>query len=145
MGTTVRRLANGRIVVRSAFSWNPDRRTSAQQVKEIGAVHDQCFAARFPTLADVFLHQAFGQDVHGHDHLQQERRGAVGPGLHPSNTLGGAKTFDAQAGYESTTTLMADLAAGANYIWHSAGWNEAGPIMQTKNNYSNTRSPSTTT
>ncbi|MEM1198802.1 MAG: trimethylamine methyltransferase family protein [Pseudomonadota bacterium] len=43
-----------------------------------------------------------------------------------SNTLGGAKTLDAQAGYESSTTLMAALMAGANYIWHSAGWNEAG-------------------
>ncbi|NVK31982.1 MAG: trimethylamine methyltransferase family protein [Gammaproteobacteria bacterium] len=43
-----------------------------------------------------------------------------------SNTLGGAKTFDAQAGYESATTLMAVVMAGANYIWHSAGWNEAG-------------------
>ena len=43
-----------------------------------------------------------------------------------SNTLGGAKTFDAQAGYESATTLMAVSLAGANYIWHSAGWNEAG-------------------
>ncbi len=43
-----------------------------------------------------------------------------------SNTLGGAKTFDAQAGYESATTLSATIHAGANYIWHSAGWNEAG-------------------
>ncbi len=43
-----------------------------------------------------------------------------------SNTLGGAKTLDAQAGYESATTMMAALMAGANYIWHSAGWNEAG-------------------
>ena len=43
-----------------------------------------------------------------------------------SNTLGGAKTFDAQAGYESATTLMAVLMSGANYLWHSAGWNEAG-------------------
>ena len=43
-----------------------------------------------------------------------------------SSTLGGAKTFDAQAGYESATTLMATCMAGANYIWHSAGWNEAG-------------------
>jgi trimethylamine--corrinoid protein Co-methyltransferase len=43
-----------------------------------------------------------------------------------SNTLGGAKTYDAQAGYESATTMMAVLMAGANYIWHSAGWNEAG-------------------
>lgn len=43
-----------------------------------------------------------------------------------SNTLGGAKTLDAQSGYESATTLMAVMLSGANYIWHSAGWNEAG-------------------
>ena len=43
-----------------------------------------------------------------------------------SNTLGGAKTFDAQAGYESAMTLNAVLMSGCNYIWHSAGWNEAG-------------------
>ncbi len=43
-----------------------------------------------------------------------------------SSALGGAKTFDAQAGYESATTLMAAMMAGANYIWHAAGWNEAG-------------------
>ncbi len=43
-----------------------------------------------------------------------------------SNMLGGSKTFDAQAGYESAMTLNAVLMAGANYMWHSAGWNEAG-------------------
>jgi trimethylamine--corrinoid protein Co-methyltransferase len=43
-----------------------------------------------------------------------------------SNLLGGSKIFDAQAGYESAMTLNAVLHAGANYIWHSAGWNEAG-------------------
>ena len=43
-----------------------------------------------------------------------------------SGPLGGAKTFDAQAGYESSNTLSATLHAGANYIWHAAGWNEAG-------------------
>jgi trimethylamine---corrinoid protein Co-methyltransferase len=43
-----------------------------------------------------------------------------------SNLLGGAKTFDAQSGYESAMTMMAVLMSGANYIWHSAGWNEAG-------------------
>ncbi len=43
-----------------------------------------------------------------------------------SGLLGGAKTFDAQAGYESAATLSAVLHAGANYIWHAAGWNEAG-------------------
>ena len=43
-----------------------------------------------------------------------------------SGGLGGAKTFDAQAGYESASTLMAVMMSGANYIWHAAGWNEAG-------------------
>ena len=43
-----------------------------------------------------------------------------------SNTLGGAKTLDAQAGYESATTMMAALLSGSNFLWHSAGWNEAG-------------------
>lgn len=43
-----------------------------------------------------------------------------------SGNLGGAKTFDAQAGYESASTMMAVMMSGANYIWHAAGWNEAG-------------------
>ena len=43
-----------------------------------------------------------------------------------STTLGGSKTFDAQAGYESAMTLNAVLMSGANYMWHAAGWNEAG-------------------
>lgn len=43
-----------------------------------------------------------------------------------SNLLGGAKTFDAQAGYESTMTMTSLLHAGCHYLWHSAGWNEAG-------------------
>ncbi|WP_067563407.1 trimethylamine methyltransferase family protein [Halofilum ochraceum] len=43
-----------------------------------------------------------------------------------SGSLGGAKTFDAQAGYESASTLTATILAGANYVWHAAGWNEAG-------------------
>ena len=43
-----------------------------------------------------------------------------------SNTLGGAKTFDAQSGYESASTLSAVMHSGPHYIWHSAGWNEAG-------------------
>lgn len=43
-----------------------------------------------------------------------------------STALGGSKVFDAQAGYESATTLMAVVMAGANYCWHAAGWNEGG-------------------
>jgi trimethylamine--corrinoid protein Co-methyltransferase len=41
-------------------------------------------------------------------------------------SLGRAKTFDAQAGYESATTLSSVMHAGPNYIWHAAGWNAAG-------------------
>ena len=48
-----------------------------------------------------------------------------------SSLLGGSKTFDAQSGYESATTLMATIFAGANYIWHSAGWDEAAMVCST--------------
>lgn len=40
----------------------------------------------------------------------------------------GSKLFDAQAGYESATTMLAVLLSGANFMWHSAGWNEAGLV-----------------
>lgn len=43
-----------------------------------------------------------------------------------SNTLGSAKILDGQAGYEPATTLMAVMLSGAHFVWHSAGWNEAG-------------------
>lgn len=43
-----------------------------------------------------------------------------------STTLGGSKVLDAQAGYESASTLSAVVHSGANYMWHAAGWNEAG-------------------
>lgn len=48
-----------------------------------------------------------------------------------SSLLGGSKVFDAQSGYESATTLMATIFAGANYIWHSAGWDEAAMVCST--------------
>lgn len=43
-----------------------------------------------------------------------------------SGAMCGAKTFDAQAGYESSLALQASVLSGANYIWHSAGWLEGG-------------------
>jgi trimethylamine--corrinoid protein Co-methyltransferase len=48
-----------------------------------------------------------------------------------SSLLGGSKTFDAQSGYESSTTLMAAVLSGANYIWHAAGWDEAAMVCST--------------
>ncbi len=38
----------------------------------------------------------------------------------------GSKVNDAQAGYESNMLMHAAILSGANYIWHSAGWLEAG-------------------
>lgn len=38
----------------------------------------------------------------------------------------GSKLNDAQAGYEANMLMHAVILAGANYIWHSAGWLEAG-------------------
>ncbi len=43
-----------------------------------------------------------------------------------SGMLTGAKTVDAQAGYESSANMMPILLAGAHLIMHSAGWTEAG-------------------
>jgi glycine/D-amino acid oxidase-like deaminating enzyme len=53
MGSTVRRIAEGRIVVRSTFTYNPDMRTSERQIETIGKTHDRSFAARFPALEGV--------------------------------------------------------------------------------------------
>ncbi|TXH33383.1 MAG: FAD-binding oxidoreductase [Rhodospirillaceae bacterium] len=50
MGSTIRRIAEGRIVVRNTFTYNPDMQTSEQQIDSIGESHDLSFAARFPTL-----------------------------------------------------------------------------------------------
>jgi trimethylamine---corrinoid protein Co-methyltransferase len=38
----------------------------------------------------------------------------------------GSKINDAQAGYEANMLMHAAILSGANYIWHVAGWTEAG-------------------
>jgi trimethylamine--corrinoid protein Co-methyltransferase len=38
----------------------------------------------------------------------------------------GSKLNDAQAGYEANMLMHAAILSGANYIWHVAGWLEAG-------------------
>jgi len=40
----------------------------------------------------------------------------------------GSKLNDAQAGYESNMLMHAAVLSGANYIWHVAGWLEAGLV-----------------
>jgi trimethylamine--corrinoid protein Co-methyltransferase len=46
--------------------------------------------------------------------------------LRSSGMLAGAKRVDAQAAYESIQNMWGAFLSGANYILHSAGWNEAG-------------------
>jgi trimethylamine---corrinoid protein Co-methyltransferase len=46
--------------------------------------------------------------------------------LRSSGMLAGAKRVDAQAAYESIQNMWGAFLCGANYILHSAGWNEAG-------------------
>lgn len=45
-----------------------------------------------------------------------------------SGLLTGSKLCDAQAGYEANMTMHSCLLAGANFIFHSAGWLEAGLV-----------------
>ena len=60
MGSTIRRLRDGRIVVRNTFTYNPDMTTSAAQVDRIGRQHDRSFRARFPMLRDVEMEHRWG-------------------------------------------------------------------------------------
>ena len=46
--------------------------------------------------------------------------------LRSSGMNAGSKLVDAQAAYESVQTMYGVFLSGANYVMHSAGWNEAG-------------------
>jgi trimethylamine--corrinoid protein Co-methyltransferase len=46
--------------------------------------------------------------------------------LRSSGMLAGSKRVDAQAGYEAIQNMYGAFLSGANFILHSAGWNEAG-------------------
>ncbi|WP_343560654.1 NAD(P)/FAD-dependent oxidoreductase [Kiloniella sp. b19] len=60
MGSTVRRIREGRIVVRNTFTYNPDMSTSRKQVERIGKAHDRSFRKRFPMLDDVGMEHRWG-------------------------------------------------------------------------------------
>jgi trimethylamine--corrinoid protein Co-methyltransferase len=46
--------------------------------------------------------------------------------LRSSGMIAGSKRVDAQAGYESIQTMYPAFLAGANYVLHACGWDEAG-------------------
>jgi glycine/D-amino acid oxidase-like deaminating enzyme len=53
MGTTVRRLNEGRIVIRNGIAFDPKLRGAAEEIEKAGRRHDESFRARFPMLGDV--------------------------------------------------------------------------------------------
>jgi glycine/D-amino acid oxidase-like deaminating enzyme len=60
MGTSIRKLQEGRIIVRSVFTYNPTGETSAAQVAKLGRVQDKAFAARFPMLDRATMEHRWG-------------------------------------------------------------------------------------
>jgi trimethylamine--corrinoid protein Co-methyltransferase len=53
----------------------------------------------------------------------------LGVPLRCGGNLCASKTMDAQAAYESASSLWPAFLAGANFLLHSAGWLEAGLVM----------------
>ncbi|MCE8023191.1 NAD(P)/FAD-dependent oxidoreductase [Billgrantia aerodenitrificans] len=60
MGTTVRRLSNGRICIRNSFTYNPNVKASANQLARVRAAHWRSFVRRFPMLTGVSLEYTWG-------------------------------------------------------------------------------------
>lgn len=60
MGTTVRRLSNGRILIRNAFTYNPHIKASSQQLTMARSSHQRAFKRRFPMLPDVGFEHTWG-------------------------------------------------------------------------------------
>ncbi len=60
MGTTVRRMASGRICVRNTFTYNPDVSAGAGRLERARAAHRRSFERRFPMLPGVELEYTWG-------------------------------------------------------------------------------------
>ena len=60
MGTSIRKTAESRIVVRSVFTYNPTGETSAAQITRLGRVQKRAFQARFPMLDQVTMEHRWG-------------------------------------------------------------------------------------
>ena len=109
MGSTLRRLPEGRIVVRNTFTYNPGMATSEAQVERIGRAHDESFRARFPMLGDVTMEYRWG----GHLCLSLNGAPAFGevePGLFAAGCQNGLGTVKGTL----SGKLIADLACRSN-------------------------------
>jgi glycine/D-amino acid oxidase-like deaminating enzyme len=109
MGTTVRRIRDGRIVIRNTFTYNPSMETSAHQIERIGRRHDRSFRQRFPMLSDVTMDYRWG----GHLCLSLNSAPAFGE---VSERMYSACCENGIGTVKSTLAgmLIVDLAAGSN-------------------------------
>ena len=109
MGSTLRRIRDGRIVVRNTFTYNPRMRTSEAEVGRIGRKHDASFRARFPMLAEVPMAYRWG----GHLCLSMNSVPAFGKveeGLYVAGCQNGLGTVKGTLAGK----LIADLACGSD-------------------------------
>ncbi|QTP53442.1 FAD-binding oxidoreductase [Billgrantia sulfidoxydans] len=60
MGTTVRRMGDGRICIRNCFTYNPSVSTSENRLARVRAIHRRSFERRFPMLPNVELEYTWG-------------------------------------------------------------------------------------
>lgn len=60
LGSTVRRLANGRICVRNSFTYNPEVHASASTLQRVLKAHRKSFERRFPMLPEVDFEYTWG-------------------------------------------------------------------------------------
>jgi glycine/D-amino acid oxidase-like deaminating enzyme len=109
MGTTVRRIREGRIVVRNTFTYRPGMATSAAEIARIGKRHDKSFRARFPMLDKVEMQYRWG----GHLCLSRNSVPAFGEieeGVYAACCQNGLGTVKGTL----AGMLAADLASGSN-------------------------------
>ncbi|WP_067563256.1 NAD(P)/FAD-dependent oxidoreductase [Halofilum ochraceum] len=60
MGTSVRRIRENRIVVRTRFTYDPSMEVGTGRIRHVGRQHQQAFAQRFPMLPNVELECCWG-------------------------------------------------------------------------------------
>lgn len=60
LGTTVRRLGDGRICIRNRFTYNPRLQASAHRLREVLVAHKKAFHRRFPMLPNVSFDYTWG-------------------------------------------------------------------------------------
>lgn len=60
MGTSVRRIRENRIVIRSRFTYDPSMEIDDRRIVNVGREHEAAFADRFPMLPDVSMAYRWG-------------------------------------------------------------------------------------